>query len=185
MFDPPGATVRIEPETHDRITKILHWSVAVLIFTQFTLALVWERVDRPVERQLVWLHVSLGTLLIVLIIARIAWRIGWGSRLPRAPEGLPGLLAHGVHMLLYVMMVTEVLAGLSKRWGRGRAVDFFGVVQIPSPFPGPFPPGLRAGIDTLHEYLGWAIVILALGHAAVAILHRVVLKDRVLQRMTG
>jgi len=34
-----------------------------------------------------------------------------------------------------------------------------------------------------HEKIGWAIIIVALGHAAAALYHHFVLKDRVLRRM--
>jgi cytochrome b561 len=35
----------------------------------------------------------------------------------------------------------------------------------------------------VHEYIGWAIVILAFAHALAALYHHYVLKDRVLRRM--
>ena len=34
-----------------------------------------------------------------------------------------------------------------------------------------------------HEWIGWAIIILALIHALAALYHHYVLKDRVLERM--
>ena len=34
-----------------------------------------------------------------------------------------------------------------------------------------------------HEKVGWAIIIVAIGHAAAALYHHVVLKDRTLRRM--
>jgi cytochrome b561 len=38
-------------------------------------------------------------------------------------------------------------------------------------------------IHSVHEYIGWAIVIIAFGHALAALCHYYVLKDRVLRRM--
>jgi cytochrome b561 len=35
----------------------------------------------------------------------------------------------------------------------------------------------------VHNWTAWALVILAGGHAAAALFHRYVLKDRVLRRM--
>jgi len=42
---------------------------------------------------------------------------------------------------------------------------------------------LRHQLREFHEYIGWAIVIIALLHALSALYHHYVLKDRVLARM--
>ena len=42
---------------------------------------------------------------------------------------------------------------------------------------------LRHQLREFHEWIGWAIVILALLHALAALYHHYVLKDRVLKRM--
>jgi len=42
---------------------------------------------------------------------------------------------------------------------------------------------LAHSLEDWHNYVGWGIVILALGHAAAALVHHYVLKDKVLGRM--
>jgi hypothetical protein len=53
---------------------------------------------------------------------------------------------------------------------------------IPPPFA-PFSKPAHHLVGELHELNGWAIIILAAGHAAAALYHHYVLRDRVLSRM--
>lgn len=64
--------------------------------------------------------------------------------------------------------------------GRG-AMSFFGLL-IPPPFA-PFSKAAHHQIGEFHEKIGWAIVIIAVGHALAALYHHYVLRDRVLLRM--
>ncbi|MCB8876016.1 cytochrome b [Acidisoma silvae] len=168
---------------YDPVTRWLHWLMAVQIIAQFVLALVWDDVGKDLGHSLVRLHVSLGVCLIATLVFRILWRSLWMRRptetLPRAQAGI----AHGIHHLLYTMMVVELVAGLSKRWDRGRTVDVFGLLHIPSPFA--YAPALRPIISFTHEWLAWAIIVIAAGHGLMAVYHQLVLRDGVLRRMTG
>ena len=47
----------------------------------------------------------------------------------------------------------------------------------------PFSKPLHHLIGEIHNLNGWAIIVLASGHAAAALYHHVVLDDRVLGRM--
>jgi len=86
-----------------------------------------------------------------------------------------------VHYLLYVMLAAEAVLGFLLRWSGNEAMSFFGL-QIPPPFA-PFSKPAHRLIGDLHNWNGWAIVILATGHALAALYHHYVLHDRVLSRM--
>ena len=60
-------------------------------------------------------------------------------------------------------------------------MSFFGLL-----IPPPFAPMTRAEHHILmerHNQIGWAIIVIAAGHAAAALYHHYVLRDRVLVRM--
>lgn len=97
-------------------------------------------------------------------------------------EGWIKLASKGVHYLLYVLLVAQAALGFAFRWAQGHPVGFFGLFGIANPF-GPFTRPERHLIHDLHEWIGWAIIILAFGHALAALYHHYVLKDRVLKRM--
>jgi cytochrome b561 len=168
--------------TYDPLTKLLHWVTAVLVLALFALSQIWPFVPSREARGVLELtHISLGVLLALAIVLRIAWRLGWGRRLPHAEPGLPGLAADALHKLLYVLIVLQVLAGLSKRWVRGRGVGFFGLFDIPPPLT--IPPGLRMAVNWVHHWDAWLIMALVAGHAGAALFHHYVIRDGVLRRM--
>ena len=85
------------------------------------------------------------------------------------------------HYLLYLMLVAEAGLGFAFRWGAGRPMEFFGL-GIP-PLIGEIARPLRRELREFHEWIGWAIIIIAAVHAAAALYHHYVLTDRVLRRM--
>lgn len=168
---------------YDGTTILLHWLTALLVLALFTLAVTWGLFERDTRKQLQSLHISLGILLAVVLVVRIAWRTTRGRRLPLAIEGLQGKAARGMHYLLYALLALQVVLGFTWRWAQAESFQFFGLVQLQ------FATLHRAALDDvlgeLHDINGWTIVILAGLHAAVALVHRYVLKDGVLQRMLG
>ena len=85
------------------------------------------------------------------------------------------------HYALYTLIVVEVGLGLFVQWARGKPLSFFGF-GIPSPLQA-LPRPVRHQITEVHNWVAWTIIVIALAHAAAALYHHYVLKDRVLVRM--
>lgn len=168
---------------YDRTTIILHWLTALLVLVLFALAMLWDFVPRDARKQMQSLHISLGIVLAVVLVLRLAWRTARGRRLPMAIEGLPGEAAKAMHYLLYLLLAVQVVLGFSWRWAQAEVFQFFGLfpLRLATVRNGP----LSHDLGNLHDIVGWTIVILAGLHAAMALYHHYVLKDRVLQRMTS
>jgi cytochrome b561 len=79
------------------------------------------------------------------------------------------------------LLVLQSLFGWVVRWSEGEAMSFFGLL-IPSPLT-PVSRETHRTLQELHGWVGWAIVIVALGHGAAALYHHFVLRDSVLVRM--
>jgi cytochrome b561 len=92
------------------------------------------------------------------------------------------LASKATHYLLYLLLVVQTGLGFVFRWAQGHPVGFFGLFGIPGPFGAADRP-TRHLVHALHEYVGWAIIIIAALHALAALYHHYVLKDRVLKRM--
>ena len=166
---------------YDKVAICLHWATAILVIVQFALAVSWGAFDKPTKQQMVVAHMSFGILLAAVIVARIVWRLVPGHQVDAAVSGRVELASKAVHYLLYAMLVAETILGFVARWSEGRAMSFFGLLIQP-----PFAPFAKAAhhlIEEIHEWNGWAIVILASGHAMAALYHHYVLRDRVLSRM--
>jgi cytochrome b561 len=166
---------------YDPVSLGLHWLTVALVLANFALAETWEDLARPTRHLMQATHMSFGILIAAAVIARIGWRLVPGHEAPPARPGLVEFAASAVHWLLYGLLIASAVLGFVLRWSGGEAMSFFGV-PIPSPMATVSRP-VHHDIAELHENVGWAIIILAAGHALAALYHHVVLKDGVLRRM--
>ena len=166
--------------TYDSKTIFYHWISAVLILT---LWLLGQNIDnfakgdpRVYARSM---HILLGIVLAVVYILRITWRAKGGVKLPPAAAGFAGKLGLGVHHLLYLLIGLILVLGIAAVWIRGD--NIFNLFRVPV-----FDPNnkqLREDVVDYHGLLANALLVLAIGHALLAIVHHRVLKDDVLKRM--
>ncbi len=166
---------------YDNVSVVLHWLTALLVLSQFVLAETWEWFVRPTRHLMIVTHMSFGIILSLVIVVRLVWRLIPGHQVPAAVSGLTETASKVVHYLLYAMLAAEAVLGFMLRWAGDESMSFFGLL-IPPPFA-PFSKDAHHQIGELHELNGWAIVILAAGHACAALYHHYVLRDRVLSRM--
>jgi len=166
---------------YDNVAVALHWATAFLVFANFALAETWDWFAQPAKELMEGTHMSFGVLLTAVILARLVWRWIPGHQVPSLEAGWVKLASKGTHYLLYGLLAAEAVLGFTFRWGGGRPMEFFGL-GIP-PLIGEIARPLRGELRELHEWIGWAIVIIAVLHALAALYHHYVLRDRVLQRM--
>jgi cytochrome b561 len=167
---------------YDNVAVALHWATALLVVVQFLSGISWDYFAKPTRHTMESVHISLGVLLTAVILARIVWRLIPGHQVSSLQLGWVRLASKGVHYLLYMLLIAQAGTGFAFRWAQGHAVEFFGLFGIPGPYGQLARPDRRL-LHEVHEYIGWAIVILAFAHALAALYHHYVLKDRVLRRM--
>jgi cytochrome b561 len=166
---------------YDATSIALHWITVALVLLNFASAELWGLFARPTRHLMIVSHMSLGILLSIVVVVRIVWRLLPGHQVEPVSRGWDDRLAKGVQYLLYLLLLAQSVLGYIVRWSEGEAMSFFGIL-----IPPPFAPMTRAEHHTLmerHNQVGWAIIILAAGHAAAALYHHFVLRDRVLVRM--
>lgn len=181
--DEPATAGRTLRTHYDALTIALHWLTALLTFGLFGMALWWDYAPRALRggEEVVDVHVALGLLLAGVILVRLVWRLVGGVRFPHPHSGWQDLAARLVHWLLYMLIVAQIVLGVLLRWTQG------GLVGVPGWFG--LPPLLGRDhvlgrlFDTLHRLDAWAIVILAGGHAVMALVHHYLLRDGTLRRM--
>jgi cytochrome b561 len=167
--------------SYDGVAIALHWATAVLVFANFLLAQTWGWFAKPTKALMEDTHMSFGVLLTAVILARIIWRWLSGHQITSIEAGWVRLASKATHYVLYLLLIAEAGLGFAFRWGAGRPMAFFGS-GIP-PLIGEIARPLRRQLREFHEWIGWAIIVLALLHAAAALYHHYVLRDRVLARM--
>jgi cytochrome b561 len=167
--------------TYDNVAIALHWITALLVVANFALAQTWDWFAKPVRGLMEDTHMSFGVLLTAAVVARIVWRLIPGHQVSSLEAGWVRIASKGTHYLLYLLLVAEAALGFTFRWGAGRPMEFFGL-GIP-PLIGHMGRPVTHQLREFHEWIGWAIIVIALMHAASALYHHYELKDRVLLRM--
>lgn len=171
--------VQAAQQRYSSIAVLLHWVIALALAFQLALGFAMPKDESGFA--LYQLHKSVGITILLLTLARLAWRIT--NKPPRAVEGgFQGFLAKTVHTLLYVFMIGAPLTG----W----ALVSTSEIQVPTVFWGvipwphlPLPQGIGETVEGLHETLAWIGVALIVLHLAGALRHQVLLKDGLLRRM--
>src|SRR4029078_1594551 len=162
--------------SYDNVAIALHWMTALLVIANFTLAQTWDWFAKPVKGLMEGTHMSFGVLLTIVIFARLIWRVMPGHQMSSLEAGCVRISSKATHYLLYLLLLAEAGLGFAFRWGAGRPMEFFGL-GIPR-LIGEIARPLRRELREFHEWIGWAIIVIALLHAAAALYHHYVLKDR-------
>ena len=173
--------------SYTRTAKILHWLVALFILTNIVLGLRMERFPgfdhkSPEWNAILFWHGSIGSLVLWLAVARLIWRAGHPP--PALPDSLPvwqKLAAHGVHVLLYLLMLALPLSGYAHRVFGHHPVSFFGLWDWPSLFSPDEPSRVLFG--TVHVSLALGLCGLLLLHFGAVLKHLVIERDGVARRM--
>jgi cytochrome b561 len=97
-------------ERYGLVAIVLHWLVAALVLANIAIGLAFAN-SKAAEAgisALTQLHKSIGLSVLMLSVARLAWRFTY--RAP--PSAQPyGLLARAVHILFYGLLIAIPLAG--------------------------------------------------------------------------
>lgn len=176
--------LRNSAEAYGSFAKFLHWAIVLLILPQYFL---YEGAEEFAEgsreaAQLIDLHKSLGLLVLVLAVVRIAWKII--NRPHPAPIGdvvWQRKAAAAGHGILYLLILLQPLSGWAMVSAGDHPASLFGWVTFPA-LVGPS-EGLHEALEEVHEVLFWLTVAVAAVHAAAALFHHWVLKDDTLRRM--
>ncbi|WP_156420053.1 cytochrome b [Aureimonas sp. N4] len=163
-------------------TRMLHWLTAGLLVVMFGLAWTFDALGpSDTGASLVALHQSFGLLILLVVAARIVWR------LTHPIEPLPGdtprwemRLATLVQAALYALLVAMPVVGWYASALSGDTIRFFGLAL----------PDLVAmnedrsdQLFELHGAIGWAILTLTVLHIAGALNHQFIRRDGLLNRM--
>ncbi|HEV2268543.1 MAG TPA: cytochrome b/b6 domain-containing protein [Steroidobacteraceae bacterium] len=171
----------VEPAVrYDGVSILLHWLTAALVAILWTLGQTIDFFPKGAPKiDARSVHISLGVTLGIILLVRMLWRAHAGRRLPLANSGWLGVTAKVVHYGLYILVGVTVVLGICNAWQRGDVL--FNVYTIPKLVPGDL--ALKRTIESLHGDFADVVLIIAGLHAAAALAHHHLLRDRVLRRM--
>ncbi len=161
---------------------VFHWVGAGLVVALFLIGEQLEELSRGPERtETLALHVSIGAIAVVVLGARILWRLFQRDPQPPADPPPVRLLSRVVQWGLLAMIAALIITGPFMPWTVGQPVDVFGAISIPSPVP--VMRGLHEALEEIHEFASHAIVPLLALHVLGALKHLIFNRDGVFQRI--
>jgi cytochrome b561 len=165
---------------------LMHWLVALTVLGLFTLGWWMTGLDYYDSwyKQAPWWHKSIGVLLFALVLLRLGWR--WWSPPPQplpTHEPWERVIAQGVHLLLYLLLLLIPLCGYLISTADNRAIEVFGWFSIPATITSITDQADVAG--QIHLILASSLIGLALLHALAALKHHFIDRDATLKRIFG
>ena len=142
----------------------LHWIVAILILgAWFTHEDMDDALEDRIELGLsgfegATLHTMLGGAAFAFVLIRLVVRLRRGAPEPHGSPMIQMAATWG-HRLLYALMIAAPLLG---------AITWYGQIE---------------GLGEIHELVGKALMLVAIGHLLMAMLHQALWADGTLMRM--
>lgn len=170
--------------TYDPVTRRIHWLNAILVAV--TIALAWGIIGAPRQEAarawLIALHGSCGIAVLALMLFWVGWRLRHPSPpLRPALRASQAWLARATQGAIFVLFIAMPITGYVSLAAAGVPLRFFGLVDLPLLMP---ESGRLSQVAiALHlagEFLIYALVAL---HIAAALMHGLVRRDGILERM--
>lgn len=177
------------------VAMVLHWTIAAAVLALLATGLWMVDAIKVPETQATafqtyQLHKSLGLTVLVLSLARLAWRL-WNPP-PPLPEHMGPLsrfAAHGAHVLFYALMIGMPLTGwaMVSASPLGLPTIVFGWFEWPHIAwleAVPDKAAVEEQLKQVHATAGLIMLGLVGLHVAAALKHQFVDRDGLLARMT-
>lgn len=176
---------RDNQQRYGLVSMLLHWGVALLL-----LILVWLglRVTSlgifdPGLEPAINLHQSLGLLLVVLMLLRLAWRSKSVAPAPLGGNQLQRYVLRKVRLLMYLLVFVAGISGYLLATGASREFAWFGLMQMP--VFSKLGMAEIAQLKNLHGLAVWSLCALVVLHVAAALKVQFIDRQAMLQRMLG
>ena len=177
--DAPAAS----PARYGRASMAFHWATLLLIVAMFWSAWAREAVqDAADAARLLMLHRSIGLLVWVVTLLRLAWR-GLFAVTPSLPPTVSTahyVAARANQLALYSLLVLQPITGFLQSIWRGQP---FALFALPFPVVVPRDKALSHLFHSVHQAGATAFLLLIGLHALAALFHGLVRRDGVLEAM--
>ena len=162
------------------ISKLLHWTSAIILFVQIPLGFYLVDLDFGPERlSIESIHVIIGLCMFYLVILRLINKI-----ISTSPKLEPSVfkgqkfLAKSNHLLLYVTILSITISGIFKKLFNGETlVIFFREIKIVENFE------VADFFYDIHIYSNYLLITLIVIHILAVIVHKLFFGDNLLKKI--
>jgi len=164
--------------------RLFHWLVVLLVMVQIPagIAMIAPALEQGSIDRLFVLHKGLGVVLLVVVVARVLWRLAHPA--PPMSEAIPELerrIATTAHGLIYGVLVVIAGSGYVHVVGDGFPIEMMDALGLPTPLP--LMPEVALWASLVHRFSTFLLVALVAVHVAEVLRHHFVLQDGTLARM--
>ncbi len=168
-------------DRYGSVAKWLHWLIAAIVIVMLIFGRTLESMPIAERTEMIMGHSGLGTLVLVLMLVRLAWRLGHP---PPPSVDMPGWqerLSAFAHRAFYVLLLLQPLLGI----GQATVIDYpvvaFGLIDYSA--LAEHSTGTFRVFHIAHSVNAWLLSVLVVVHAGAALFHHFFQKDDVLRRM--
>jgi len=163
--------------------RLFHWGIAILLIVQIPagIAMTSEPLAE-ISGPLFVLHKGLGSVLLVLVVARVLWRLT--HRPPPFRDFMPAReqrIAHMTHLGIYMLLLVMVVSGYVRTVGDGYPIELLDALGVPPLIPEM--PSVAAAMLVVHQVTVFALVALVAVHVSQVLRHEWIAGNPVLDRM--
>ena len=168
---------------YNRLSRVLHWTSAIIIVGLFALGLWMIKLDYEHEWYEISFHYheSIGILTAVLIAFRLLWKLITPQPKFCSKSDFEKRAAILAHASMYILCIVIFVSGYLIPTADGRSIAVFDWFFVPS--LGSF-HHLQADIaGTIHFWLAITLIALVVLHTMAACKHHFIDKDNILKKM--
>jgi cytochrome b561 len=163
------------------VARSLHWTMAVMVIAMLFIG-VFMVTSIADFHFLVTIHEPLGIAIFIFVLARIGWRLTHTPPpLPPGMNPLDRLTAKYSEWLLYALLICQPLIGWAMVSASGQPIVLFGSLYLPAIAPQNIT--LFANLLLAHIVAAYLLYLTFAAHLAGVLLHTIVIRDGVLDRM--
>jgi cytochrome b561 len=169
-------------DSYGLIARLFHWIIFLMVIGVILGGnIVADMPNGPGKAVMIGMHKSSGFAILVMVLLRLLWRLV--NPLPRdlGASRFQNKLGHSMHFFLYILLLSQPIAGILMSQSFGHPVYPFGWFKV-STFVN---ENIRLGkmLHEIHETL-WVVLAISVGiHAVAALKHHFIDKNRTLMRM--
>ena len=185
MASVPEAVPQDPIRRYSNIAVTIHWVTVVLVLAQLWLGFSFADMAEGSERgQLFTWHRTVGALILVLVLARLTYRMV--NPPPPYPPDLPRwerIAGTWNHRLFYLLLIAMPIVGVISASGLvpGSTLPLLGGIALPK-VPG-ISRELGEKLGDVHAAAAWLLIALIVVHAAAALKHQFFDHNRAAGRM--
>ena len=165
------------------VARAFHWSTLFAVLVMFPAGILMTSeplVD--VADPLYIAHKGLGSVLLVVVLLRVAWRLT--HRPPELPAGVPTRqrrLMTATHVGLYVLLVLMTVSGYVRTVAGGFPIELLDALGVPPLLARS--PHLADAALVVHQVTAYGLVALIAVHAGAALDDALLARKGIFRRM--